>query len=105
MDMPFAVNIAVPAGVVVKKGRTQFSLMPNVEAVVVSEELELVWDGAVPSEDAVLKVDGDTGAMGIHFKVPYRFGRAEPIVEGPRATGPHVFNRGRDLGPSIPLAE
>lgn len=105
MDLPFAVEIALPAGVTAKRGRTQYTLTPNVEAIVVAEELELIWDGAVPTDDAMLKVDGVTGVMGMHFKVPYRFGRAEPIVETPRATGPHAFIRGRDLGPSIPLAE
>ena len=105
MDLPFAVEISLPPGVSAKRGRTQYSVRPNVEANVVAEELELTWDGAVPTEDAILKVDGVTGVMGIHSRIPYRFGRPEPVPEVPRATGPHVVKGGRDFGASIPLRE
>jgi hypothetical protein len=104
LDMPFAVEVRLPAGVAVKRGRTAFTLLPNVEAVTVSEELELTWE-ETPVTDALLAVDGETGVLAFHFKVPYRFGRAEPPVVAPAATGPHLRVGDRDFGPSIPLKE
>lgn len=102
MAMPFTVTIELPPGVTASRGRTSFTLSPNAEASVIAEELELTFQ-TVPTEDAVLKVDGETGVMGYHFKVPYRFGRPEPVVEAPKATGPRLRMGERDFGPSIPL--
>ena len=53
--------------------------------------------------DAVLKLDGDSGAMGFHYKVPYRFGRAAPEETGPAATGVAPGKGGKSFGPSVPL--
>ncbi|MFT3710744.1 MAG: hypothetical protein QM817_24230 [Archangium sp.] len=102
MDLPFGVEFQLPAGVTVKNGRTSYSVMPNTEANVVTERIELAWD-EVPTEDAVLKVNGVTGVMGMHFKTEYRFGRPEPVVVAPSATGPVLKHRDRNFGPSIPL--
>lgn len=102
LDMPFDVQVKLPPGVSVKSGRTSYALMPNVEAVTVQERLVLTYE-QLPTEDAVLKLDGETGAMGYHYQVPYRFGRPPPQEHPPRADGPSVKLGDRNLGPSIPL--
>lgn len=102
IDMPYAVTFTLPAGVTAKRGRTSFTLAPNAEAVVVTEEYELTWD-VLPSTDALFEVHGTTGAMGMHFKAPYRFGRPEVKEPAPQAVGPRLTMGDRDFGPSIPL--
>ena len=102
LDMPFVLTIELPAGVKAVDGRTQLTLLPNTEAVLVTERLTLAYE-APPAEDAQLKLDGDSGAMGFHYKVPYRFGRAAPEERGPAATGPEPSKGGKSFGPSVPL--
>ena len=76
--------------------------MPNAEAVTIEEPLSLAFE-ATPQADAVLKLDGETGAMGFHYQVPYRFGRPAPEARGPAATGPAPGKGGKTFGPSVPL--
>jgi len=102
LDMPFAMTVELPAGVKAIEGRTQLNLMPNTEPVTVTERLTLGFD-APPSGDAQLLLDGDSGAMGFHYKVPYRFGRAAPEETGPAATGVAPNRGGKSFGPSVPL--
>jgi hypothetical protein len=102
IDLPYSVTFALPAGVTARRGRTAFTLAPNTEAVVVSEEYELTWD-VLPTADALLEVHGTTGTMGMHFKMPYRFGRPEVVEPAPAAVGPRLKMGDRDFGPSIPL--
>ncbi len=102
LDMSFLMEVELPAGVKVLEGRTKLTLLPNTEAVTVTEQLTLSFDAA-PVEDAVLKLDGDSGAMGFHYKVPYRFGRVSPEEKGPAATGVAPNRGGKDFGPSVPL--
>jgi hypothetical protein len=102
LDMSFLMSVELPAGVKVLEGRTQLTLLPNTEAVMVTEKLVLAFESA-PAEDAVLKLDGDSGAMGFHYKVPYRFGRPAPEERGPAATGVAPVRNGKSLGPSVPL--
>lgn len=102
LDMPFAMEVELPAGVRVIEGRTKLMLLANTEAVTVTEKLILGFD-STPSEDAQLKLDGDSGAMGFHYKVPYRFGRAAPEEHAPPATGPAPGKGGKSFGPSVPL--
>lgn len=102
LDMPFVMTVELPAGVKVMEGRTQLTLLPNTEPVLVSERLTLSYE-TPPAEDALLKLDGDSGAMGFHSRVPYRFGRAAPEEKGPAATGPAPSKGGKSFGPSIPL--
>lgn len=102
LDMSFLMAVELPAGVKVLEGRTQLTLLPNAEAVTVTEQLTLAFDSA-PQGDAVLRLDGDSGAMGFHYKVPYRFGRAAPEERGPAATGVAPAKGGKSFGPSIPL--
>jgi hypothetical protein len=102
LDMPFLMSVELPAGVKVLEGRTQLQLLPNTEAVTVTERLVLGYEGT-PLEDAQLKLDGDAASMGFHYKVPYRFGRPAPDESGPKATGPEFIKAGKSLGPSIPL--
>ena len=102
LDMSFLMTIEMPAGVKVLEGRTQLTLLPNTEAVTVTERLQLAFDAA-PSDDAILKLDGDSGAMGFHAKVPYRFGRSAPEERGPSATGVAPVLKGKSMGPSVPL--
>lgn len=102
LDLPLSVAVELPAGVKAARGRTAFTLTPNVEAITVAEELELTFEN-LPAGDALLKVDADSGAFGIHSRVPYRFGRPEPVTPAPAATGPHLMRGDRDLGASIPL--
>ena len=83
-------------------GGTRLTLLPNTEAVTVTERLTLGFESA-PEGDAMLKLDGDSGAMGFHYKVPYRFGRAEPEERGPSATGVAPSKGGKSFGPSVPL--
>ncbi len=102
MDLPFTLSVDVPAGATVASGRTRLTLLPNTEAVTVTEKITFTFE-ATPVGDAVLGLDGDTGAMGFHFKVPYRFGRAPPPELAPAATGPAVKKGDKNFGPSIPL--
>ena len=102
LDMPFLMTVELPAGVKLLDGRTQLTLLPNTEPVLVTEQLTLAFD-APPSGDAWLKLDGDSGAMGFHYKVPYRFGRPAPEEQAPAATGPAPMKGGKSFGPSIPL--
>lgn len=102
LDMSFAMTIELPPGVKAVDGRTQLTLLPNTEPVLVTERLTLAYE-AQPSEDALLKLDGDSGAMGFHYKVPYRFGRAAPEERGPAATGVAPVKGGKSFGPSVPL--
>lgn len=102
LDMPFVMSVELPAGVKVIEGRTQLTLLPNTEPVLVTERLTLGFD-APPEGDAILKLDGDSGAMGFHYKVPYRFGRAAPEERGPSATGVEPVKGGKSFGPSVPL--
>lgn len=102
LDMPFEMEVELPAGVRVLEGRTKLTLLANTEAVTVTEKLILGFD-APPAGDAVLKLDGDSGAMGFHYKIPYRFGRAAPEEHAPAATGPAPGKGGKSFGPSVPL--
>lgn len=102
LDMSFAMEIELPQGVRVLEGRTRLMLLANTEAVTVTEKLILGFD-ATPAGDAVLKLDGDSGAMGFHYKVPYRFGRPPPEEQAPPATGPAPGKGGKTFGPSVPL--
>lgn len=102
LDTPFTVQVTVPAGVVVKSGRTRFVLPPNPEQALDDEVLVLAWT-APPADDATLAVDADTGSLGVHFRVPYRFGRQAPAETPPAATGPSLQLRDRNLGPTIPI--
>lgn len=102
IDMPFAVAVVLPEGVKAVEGRTQLTLLPNSEAVTVTERLVLAYD-APPPGDVVLKVDGETGAMGFHYLVPYRFGRPDPAENTVPATGPVLKKGGEVIGPSVPL--
>lgn len=102
LDIPFLMTVELPAGVKLLEGRAQLQLLPNPEAVTITERLVLGYD-APPADDAQLKLDGDTTAMGFHYKVPYRFGRAAPEEGGPAATGPELKKGDTSFGPSIPL--
>lgn len=102
LDMPFAMTVELPAGVKAIEGRTQLNLLPNTEPVLITERLTLAFD-APPQGDALLKLDGDSGAMGFHSKVSYRFGRAAPEETGPAATGVAPGKGGKSFGPSVPL--
>ena len=102
LDMSFALEVELPAGVRVLEGRTKLKLLANTEAVTVTEKLILGFD-ATPSGDAVLKLDGDSGAMGFHYKVHYRFGRPPPEEPAPAANGPAPSKGGKTFGPSVPL--
>ena len=102
LDTPFTVDVTMPAGVTVKSGRTHFTLTPNVEAATVVEPLVLSFT-APPAQDAMLAVDAETGALGFHFRVPYRFGRPPPPERPPEANGPSITLGTRSLGPSIPI--
>ena len=102
LDMPFTMAVELPAGVKAIEGRTQLNLLPNTEPVTVTERLTLAFD-APPPGDALLKLDGDSGAMGFHYQVPYRFGRAAPEETGPAATGVAPNRGGKTFGPSVPL--
>jgi hypothetical protein len=102
LDMPFVMAVELPAGVKAIEGRTQLNLLPNTEPVTVTERLTLGFD-TPPSGDAQLRLDGDSGAMGFHYKVAYRFGRAAPEETGPAATGVAPTHAGKSFGPSVPL--
>ncbi len=102
LDLPFLVKVDVPAGVTMKEGRAVLELLPNKEAVLITERYVFTWDVA-PETDAVLRLDGNTGSMGFHFEVPYRFGRAAPLDVDPAATGPSLEVGGKKFGPSVPL--
>lgn len=102
LDMPFVMTVELPPGVKAIEGRTELTLLPNTEPVLVTERLTLAFD-APPAGDALLKLDGDSGAMGFHYQVPYRFGRAAPEEQGPAATGVAPLKGGKSFGPSIPL--
>jgi hypothetical protein len=102
LDMSFSMAIELPPGVTAVEGRTQLTLLPNAEAVTVTERLTLAFE-APPEGDALLKLDGDSGAMGFHSRVPYRFGRAAPAETGPEATGVAPRKGDRSFGPSVPL--
>ena len=102
LDLSFLMSVELPAGVKATEGRTQLTLLPNAEAVTVTERLTLSFESA-PAGDALLKLDGDSGAMGFHYKVPYRFGRAPTEAPGPAATGVAPVKGGKSFGPSVPL--
>ncbi len=102
LDLPFLVKVQPPEGVTVKEGRTILELLPNKEAVVVTERFVFTFDKA-PANDALLFVDGNTGAMGFHFEVPYRFGRAAPEDVSPATSGAPVQVGGKTFGPGVPL--
>ena len=102
LDMTFQLQAVLPAGVKVVAGRTQLTLLPNVEAVTIEEPLTLAFE-ATPADDAILELDGDSGAMGFHYRVRYRFGRAAPEERGPAATGPEPTKGGKRFGPSVQL--
>jgi hypothetical protein len=102
LDMPFAMSVELPDGGRAIEGRTQLTLMPNTEPVLITERLTLAYEAA-PAGDAQLKLDGDSGAMGFHYKVPYRFGRAAPEETGPAATGVTPRKGDQSFGPSVPL--
>jgi hypothetical protein len=102
LDLPFSVAVVLPEGVKAVEGRTLLTLLPNSEAVTVTERLVLAYDTA-PLSDVVLKVDGETGAMGFHYLVPYRFGRPDPAENTVPATGPVLKKGDQVIGPSVPL--
>lgn len=104
VPVPLLLRVEVPAGVEVKRGTLELRLAPNPEAGTMSERYELAFT-APPAGDLVLRVDGDTDAMGFHFQVPYRFGRPAPEAPGPAATGPAFQKGGKNFGPSIPLGD
>ncbi|PZR18430.1 MAG: hypothetical protein DI536_00680 [Archangium gephyra] len=102
LDLPFLVQVTVPEGVTVKQGRERLELLPNNEAVLVTERFVFVY-ATPPKEDAHLKLDGDGAGMGFHYDVPYRFGRAAPADVDPAATGPAAEVGGKNRGATVPL--
>lgn len=102
VPLPLALRLELPAGVTVVAGRAKLDLPANAEAGDVAEQYELAY-AAPPEADAHLRVDGESAAMGFHFDVPYRFGRAAPEAKVPAATGPVGGKGGRSFGPSIPV--
>ncbi|MEW5738523.1 MAG: hypothetical protein AB1938_06325 [Myxococcota bacterium] len=104
VPVPLLLRVEAPAGVTVKQGRTKVELPANSEAGTVSETYFFAFD-ATPTEDVMLRVDGDSEGMGFHFQVPYRFGRAAPEGPQPAATGPAFQKGGKSFGPTIPLGD
>jgi hypothetical protein len=102
VPVPLRMRVEVPAGVAVKQGRASVALPLNTEALTVSETYLFTFD-ATPTEDVLLRVDGDGEGMGFHFKVPYRFGRSEPEGSRPAATGPEFRKGEKSFGGTIPL--
>lgn len=94
-------RVEVPAGVTVRSGPTEWTMPAEAEAGTVAQLLELAFTQA-PAGDLVLRVDGDGEGLGLHFQVPYRFGRPAPEAAAPAATGPE-FRKGGLSSPTIPL--
>ena len=105
LRIPFVLQVELPAGVKVERGRTRLELPPNSDAVETTEEYVLTFATA-PAQDALLLVDGENQAMGFHGKVAYRFGRTSPAEPHLDAAGPSPTGTdGKAMGPSIPLTK
>lgn len=99
---PLLASLTLPAGVSLVRGSTQMVLPELPPGTTHVLEYELRY-GATPQEDLVLRVDGEVPGYAYHATAPYRFGRPEPVVAPPAATGPVVRVGGVVLGPSVPL--
>ncbi len=103
MPMALHVVVDVPAGAKLETGRQKFDLLPNTEGVEIVETYTVLFDTPPPT-DLLLHVDADAQSFGYHAKVPYRFGRPEPLGVQVDATGPSPAGKGgRPVGNSVPL--
>lgn len=103
-EVPLVLRVSVPPGAHLTRGASEVALPPMSQQRDVEFEYELTYAYA-PADDAVLTVDGETAAMGMHARVHYRFGRAEPPVPRPTPTGPALTLGGRNFGASVPSGQ
>lgn len=103
-EVPLVLRVSVPPGARLTRGAREVALPPMSQQRDVEYEYELTYAHA-PADDALLTVDGDTAAMGMHARVPYRFGRAEPPSPRPTPTGPALTLGGRNFGASVAGAQ
>jgi hypothetical protein len=104
--LPFSidVSVSVPSGVKLARGRAQFTLTPNVEGEIHEESIAITYE-KLPETDLELTAHGQAPDMGVHARMPYRFGRREPLNEAVAPVGPDLQGPGdRNLGPSIPIS-
>ncbi len=103
LNLPLTLTVTVPNGVRIERGAASTLLPPATQEPTLELEYELSF-AHTPDEDVTLSVDGDTDAMGLHARAPYRFGRPEP--EGPRpvASGPAIVLGGLNLGRAVPAS-
>lgn len=102
LGIPLTVRIEVPPQAMLTIGRTTFELPVASAAAEHIEPIELTYS-QLPVNDVVLHVTGTGVGGGVNYAVPYRFGRTAATHASPKAEGPTVIIKGRDLGPSIQL--
>lgn len=100
IELPLTLTVTLPEGVRLARGPATLALQGLAQRPTQDFEHELTWT-RTPDTDAVLSVDGDGEAMGVHARVPFRFGRAEPAVETVTPTGPSVTVGGRNFGRAV----
>lgn len=100
LALPLALTLTVPRGVRVEHGEVAATLPPAAQRPDLELDYVLSFEG-VPADDAVLAVDGESAAMGVHARAVYRFGRPEPLGTRPVANGPAITFGGSNLGPSV----
>lgn len=104
LQVPVKVAVVAPKGATLSGGAAAFSISPS-DGPSVTDTVYVVSFAAVPTEDIVLTADASGAGFGVHATDVYRFGRPEPKVEVPAATGPGLKLGNLDLGRSVPIPE
>ena len=99
---PLALSLQVPPGTRLVSGPSSEVLLDTT-----SHRFDRAWllhVDAIPPQDAIVVVDWQTPAGGYHAEIAYRFGRPEPKLDQPLATGPEIIlPNGVSLGRPIQM--
>ncbi|MBS1153199.1 MAG: hypothetical protein H6Q89_4897 [Myxococcaceae bacterium] len=103
LPFPLEVSITLPPGATLAHGRARFTLAPSAEAAYHQEAVTIRFP-STPEADLELTAEGRTGDLGVHAKVPYRFGRPAPLQPVVAPVGPDLKVGEQNFGPSIPIS-
>lgn len=99
LAVPLMAKVVVPEGCALV-GDPGFTVAASKEASVEERRYELRYR-KTPKEDVRLVVDAGGRNFGLHFDVPYRFGREAPAMRTVAKEGPSIRVGGTDLGRSV----
>jgi hypothetical protein len=97
-----AVQVNLPAGVVLEQGKLQTQVLPDSEPVV---ELQYTLRSDVlPDENVVFVLDAQGEGFGYHAELPYEFGRASVALDAPERSAGAVRVAARNFGNAVAVS-